>query len=324
MNEPKISKAMAYIDEDLITGAVEYMPHARKRSTYFWKRFVAIAACFCLVVTGSIFFLHQSNQPEDKTDLHEIVQGGTNSEIIQAAGFALFDSVKVEESQLVKKFNTEATLPTYSIASDSVFDTETVNQFAESAAKAGWFTDYTVEYRDGVYSITNKECLSTPVNVNEMGGREIADQFLRDAGITDWLNTQNIVVKFGGLHSDSIPAKYYHLLIDGQYFADGIQLFTDDNGIVLKCNLAIREYKKSEEVVPSLPFVDALTSSFRIPDNRKNTTLKVYGSELSYVAGLPVYVLSGIAEDGNPVTAFAPAYKIDNSQQVTQIYEALK
>ena len=65
MNEPKISKAMAYIDEDLITGAIEYMPKKAKRPV--WIKWAAMAACLCLVVTSVfVIYPHYSDQENNK------------------------------------------------------------------------------------------------------------------------------------------------------------------------------------------------------------------------------------------------------------------
>ena len=79
MNTPKLAIAMNYIDENLISGAIDYKPVHCKNNTYFWKH-IAAAACFCIIVIGSIFAYHQHTQPEDMTDLHEITQGGVNAE----------------------------------------------------------------------------------------------------------------------------------------------------------------------------------------------------------------------------------------------------
>ena len=95
MNTPKLAIAMNYIDENLISGAIDYKPVHCKNNTYFWKH-IAAAACFCIIVIGSIFAYHQHTQPEDMTDLHEITQGGVNAEIIRASGFELFNRVEVE------------------------------------------------------------------------------------------------------------------------------------------------------------------------------------------------------------------------------------
>ena len=52
MNTPKLAIAMNYIDENLISGAIDYKPVHRKNNTYFWKH-IAAAACFCIIVIGA-------------------------------------------------------------------------------------------------------------------------------------------------------------------------------------------------------------------------------------------------------------------------------
>ena len=60
MNAPKLAIAMNYIDESLISGAIAYKPVHRKNNTYFWK-YIAAAACFCVIVIGSIFVLSRND-----------------------------------------------------------------------------------------------------------------------------------------------------------------------------------------------------------------------------------------------------------------------
>ena len=52
MSTDRFTAAMGYIDDDLISDAVTYMP--KKKSPVRWMRWVAIAACFCLVVGLSV------------------------------------------------------------------------------------------------------------------------------------------------------------------------------------------------------------------------------------------------------------------------------
>lgn len=47
MSIPKMAKAMGYIDDDLVSGAVEYKRTKKKNS---WIKWTAMAACLCLVV----------------------------------------------------------------------------------------------------------------------------------------------------------------------------------------------------------------------------------------------------------------------------------
>ena len=47
MSIPKMANAMGYIDDDLVSGAVEYKRTKKKNS---WIKWTAMAACLCLVV----------------------------------------------------------------------------------------------------------------------------------------------------------------------------------------------------------------------------------------------------------------------------------
>lgn len=48
MSTNRFIDAMGYIDDDLISDAVTYMP--KKKSPVRWMKWIAVAACFCLVV----------------------------------------------------------------------------------------------------------------------------------------------------------------------------------------------------------------------------------------------------------------------------------
>ena len=61
MSIPRIAKALNYIDDDLVSGAVTYTRQKRK----WWKNWRAIAACAAVVVLifGAIPFLNNTNVP---------------------------------------------------------------------------------------------------------------------------------------------------------------------------------------------------------------------------------------------------------------------
>ena len=48
MSTDRFTAAMGYVDDDLISDAVAYMP--KKKSPVRWMKWVAVAACFCLIV----------------------------------------------------------------------------------------------------------------------------------------------------------------------------------------------------------------------------------------------------------------------------------
>lgn len=51
MSIPKMAKAMGYIDDDLVSGAIEYK-RTKKKNT--WVKWGAMAACLCLMVIGAL------------------------------------------------------------------------------------------------------------------------------------------------------------------------------------------------------------------------------------------------------------------------------
>lgn len=59
-NTPKLAIAIGYIDDDLVTGAVEYMP-AQSKTKIAWFRHAIVAACLCLAVVGVFRVLPYEN-----------------------------------------------------------------------------------------------------------------------------------------------------------------------------------------------------------------------------------------------------------------------
>lgn len=50
MSIPKIEKAMGYVDDDLISGAIDYKKTTKK---IVWIKYGAMAACLCLMIAGA-------------------------------------------------------------------------------------------------------------------------------------------------------------------------------------------------------------------------------------------------------------------------------
>lgn len=59
MSIPKMAKAMGYIDDDLVSGAVEYKRTKKKNG---WLKWGAMAACLCLVVVGALTIPNLQNE----------------------------------------------------------------------------------------------------------------------------------------------------------------------------------------------------------------------------------------------------------------------
>ena len=70
MSTPKLAIAMNYIDDDLVSGAVEYKRTKKKNS---WLKWGAMAACLCLVVALAIPMLNNdSPEPMAQDEGHVI------------------------------------------------------------------------------------------------------------------------------------------------------------------------------------------------------------------------------------------------------------
>ena len=74
MSTPKLAIAMNYIDDDLVSGAVEYKRTKKKNS---WLKWGAMAACLCLVVSIAFPFVFDRGQSS------EPLPGGVTAEVIE-------------------------------------------------------------------------------------------------------------------------------------------------------------------------------------------------------------------------------------------------
>ena len=52
MKVPKMVGAMNYIDDDLVSEAIVY----KKRNSKHWVKWVSIAACFCILILGTLIW----------------------------------------------------------------------------------------------------------------------------------------------------------------------------------------------------------------------------------------------------------------------------
>ena len=93
MSTPKLAIAMNYIDDDLVTGAIEYKRTKKKNS---WMKWGAIAVCLCLVVVGAFVFQN------GRLSNHEITLDNGDTLV-----FAKSDTIGSEQFE-VKRTNAES------------------------------------------------------------------------------------------------------------------------------------------------------------------------------------------------------------------------
>ena len=89
MSIPRIAKAMDYIDDDLVSGAVEYKRTKKKNA---WMKWGAMAACLCLVVIGAFIAPSLNDGAQDYTEVviyngaEYVVCGAGEASILERCG----------------------------------------------------------------------------------------------------------------------------------------------------------------------------------------------------------------------------------------------
>ena len=89
MSIPKMAKAMGYIDDDLVTGAIDYKRTKKKNS---WMKWGAMAACLCLVVVGAFIAPNITDNAQDYVetviynDAEYVVCGDGEANILEDCG----------------------------------------------------------------------------------------------------------------------------------------------------------------------------------------------------------------------------------------------
>lgn len=66
-NTPKLAIAMNYINDNLISGAIDYVP-TQKKAKATWFRHVIVAACLCLVNVCALTISNLQNNPQEDSD----------------------------------------------------------------------------------------------------------------------------------------------------------------------------------------------------------------------------------------------------------------
>lgn len=100
MKTPKLAIAVGYIDDDLISDAVDYMPVQRKNKIHYWKYAIVVAACI-IVALGINSYLKQY---VITNDIH--IQYDVNEQFDNADGSMLsHDDITPEVAEKIVKAN---------------------------------------------------------------------------------------------------------------------------------------------------------------------------------------------------------------------------
>ena len=118
MKTPKLAIAMGYIDDDLVSGAVEYKPNNKvtKFSFHSWTKWAAVAACLCIVMIGAITIEHyvsisRGSMGIESISISNVKESGTALTENEVQNF-LAESGDYVISRIAEKMN----IPTESIS----------------------------------------------------------------------------------------------------------------------------------------------------------------------------------------------------------------
>ena len=312
MKKEELFNIIGEVDEQKVAAAG--MAMSKKKARPVWVKWGAVAACLCLVVGLAIPMLNNdSSEPMGFETVVEIKQATNNAEYLTADGIYLPSVVQVEEPQLSKQFPAELSNH-YSVVSETVFTYEDIVVFADNAKSAGWFGDYSIEVSGSKYVITNND-LSNSLNMENKGGHDVCTAFMQDSGLSDWLSKNGIRVTKSPWFTDT-----YNLTIDGNVFADSIVIDLNDNGIVVGCELNIKEYKITEQKLSLVGVNTALENVFFIDKDNLLTDEEMYiaNVQVMHIYGLPMYFFTGNPVEGTNVSdtfieGYAFAFHSDNA-----------
>lgn len=89
MSIPKIAKAMDYIDDELVSGAIEYK-RAKKKN--IWVKWGAMAACLCLMIVGIVNIPNLTDNAQDYAETvtynnaQYVICGSGEADILRKCG----------------------------------------------------------------------------------------------------------------------------------------------------------------------------------------------------------------------------------------------
>lgn len=159
MNEPKISRAMAHIDDDLISGAVKYRP--KKAGHHALTKWIAIAACFCFVLLGTFtlpgLFPKEGEELLQDDSMNEIIpeQAEVETEAVQSENQ---NNVVVNEVTSVAEADMDVQISVY----DGISEDERTEVEAEFERVTG------IRYDDFIVKIPDTLTIRSFYSVNTL------------------------------------------------------------------------------------------------------------------------------------------------------------
>ena len=112
MKIPRIVDAMNYMDDDLVSWAVEYIP--AKHKSKLW-RCVGIAACLCIIALGVLIVTINNNpQPDSSVTEFEMI-----AEVVEVLDSGQYKVIISGEDKNFANGSTVVLVPSFNYATDN-------------------------------------------------------------------------------------------------------------------------------------------------------------------------------------------------------------
>ncbi|MCR5520348.1 MAG: hypothetical protein K6F44_00365 [Lachnospiraceae bacterium] len=112
MKIPRIVDAMNYMDDDLVSWAVEYIP--AKHKSKLW-RCVGIAACLCILALGVLIVTFNNNPQPDSS----VTEFEMTAEVVEVLDSGQYKVIISGEDKNFANGSTVVLVPSFSYATDN-------------------------------------------------------------------------------------------------------------------------------------------------------------------------------------------------------------
>ncbi len=331
MTRKNISDAVTNIKQKYIIEAADYTAN-QNISSFSWVKWVATAACLCLVL-GALFTMPGINPTPpvsgDDPVVTDPIRGDTTEQTTNddpaVTGPTRGDATgQTTNSETTTPFGDGKKINVYEIASLN-FDSNKVQTLQTALVDAGWSNTECMLCNEYGFVLKGESSGST----NEMTTDEcvaLAQAFLADSGLDSLLSQNKISYEFESSVNDDLIVTYCYFMCEGERTGAYIRFIFEDD----KCIGEVQAHIYSSERIDTLElltFDQALNNAYEVNSdgvleevNAADYTIK--NEKLVYINGLPYYRFGGYGINSRGyIDGYALAINIDDSAASEQLHE---
>lgn len=301
MTRKNISEVVSNINQKYVLEAEDYTA-TRQKTIFSRSKWIATAACFCLLlgVLSSYVMLKQKTEistPDDGANFDNPIRGEMSQNT---------ESNKNETTILT---NVGEQVSVYEIMSFD-WNSNTINDIQTSLTTAGW-SNMECTYWDE-YDFVLKGSNTSLVNqMTEDDCTTLAETFLQDSGLIELFKENKLAYECTSSVADDLIVTYCYFLCENERTGAYIRFVFED----YKCIGEVQAHIYSSKCIDTLElltFDQALNNAYKVSSegeleevNAADYTIK--NEELVYVNGLPYYRFDGY---GINIRSFIDGYAL--------------